>query len=393
METMRIGKRGNVRLDYNENHDEKTGEFTSGPGGNPGGGKEKSMLTAREHREEAVKHTKASTGVMREQGGGRYHIDMAQQHIKAAEALEYKAEELSNATGRMKLPGGPSGPVAVSIRALVKMGNHAAADKMLRRAGSGKQVRVHPGTKVPYPTEPGVAMRAEKGDKLAIAQMKAYKAAGAADNKALSAALKDKGKTAHDYLVEQNKKNNPNLFDANGNAKGTKAAARGMAKSEKRGTHITPLNPKQAERLVKSGSFSVLTPANPMSTANSSKDNARRMREGMKELNAKGAKYMITAGRYGDPEPGFMVVHDENFSKEDARQLGKKWGQTSVLHSEGGKGTIYHTNGKFSGLVQRSTGISFDPGAKDNYTGLHGGVKFSYNFPDESWEHPEKETP
>lgn len=144
------------------------------------------------------------------------------------------------------------------------------------------------------------------------------------------------------------------------------------------------------EQAVRTGSFSMLTPANPASTPLNSKENAERMREGIKELKARGASFTVMVGKYGHPEATLMVQHGETFSKQDARDLGKKWGQTSVMHVEGGKAMIYHTTGDFAGRVQRSNGLSFDPHASDNYTG-HGNHRYSFSFPDESWANPEKE--
>lgn len=147
---------------------------------------------------------------------------------------------------------------------------------------------------------------------------------------------------------------------------------------------------EEFEKTVKTGNFTMMTAANPMSTAVTSKDNATRMDNAMKELTARGVKFTPMVGKYGSSEPTLMVFHDEKFTKADARELGKKWAQTSVMHVEGGKATIYHTNGEFEGRVQRSNGLSFDPSATDNYTG-HQGNKFSFQFPDESWSNPEQE--
>src|ERR1019366_5693753 len=111
---------------------------------------------------------------------------------------------------------------------------------------------------------------------------------------------------------------------------------------------------EEFEKTVKTGHFTMMTSANPMSTEVTSKDNADRMKGAIKELTAKGVKFTPMVGKYGKPEPTLMVFHDDKFTEKDARELGKKWTQTSVMHVQGGKATIYHTNGKFEGLVQRS---------------------------------------
>lgn len=147
---------------------------------------------------------------------------------------------------------------------------------------------------------------------------------------------------------------------------------------------------EQFEKTVKTGHFTMMTAANPMSTAVTGKDNADRMDKAMRELTARGVKFTPMVGKYGNSEPTLMVFHDEKFTKADARELGKKWTQTSVMHVEGGKATIYHTNGEHETKVQRSNGLSFDPKATDNFTG-HGDNKFSFSFPDESWSNPEQE--
>ena len=161
----------------------------------------------------------------------------------------------------------------------------------------------------------------------------------------------------------------------------SKQAARGGA---------VHMKPEELEKHIRTGNYTMLTAANPASQPSTPKSNAEKMRALYKELNQMGAHYIPTVGKYGAAEPSVMVMHDENFGRTQARALGVKYGQTSVMHAEGGKATIYHTTGKFAGRVQRSIGLSFDPGAHDNFTG-HQGTRFSFHFPDESWENPEKE--
>jgi hypothetical protein len=141
---------------------------------------------------------------------------------------------------------------------------------------------------------------------------------------------------------------------------------------------------------VEKGDFSMVTAANPMSQAVSTAENATRMRGFIKELVKSGATFMPCVGKYGSGEPTIMVFHTNGVTPEKVREWGKKNDQTSVLHVNKGRGLIYHTNGDHAGKVQRSIGLTFDPQAKDNFTG-HQNKKFSFSFPSDSWDNPEEE--
>ncbi len=423
MKTIEIGRRGNIRNDYNENHDEK-GRFSVSDAS--GGGSSTTHATLKEAKSQAKTTSSMFSGTFHVKEGGTIHAAFYQgkpatipgykgaygtakhshdgvehehkggavMHGHAANMRDipkYEAIKASespagaNARAIEKLPGGASGPVADTVRYHQshaedyrimaanagagtaegkehsrKSAQHdAAAKAILNKAAEKKpvtpQVPVMAGmTPLGMKSAPGVEMRAQAGDKQAIKEMKDYRAKNAVEKKAISAAFK--GYTSA---------------------------------GEKRGGHV-PMTDAQFSKLTSKGSYTVLTPANPMSKALTPKENAYRMKEAVKDLNRMGAKYVITAGKYGNAEPGFTILHDEKFGVAQARELGRKYNQTSVMHVENGKATIYHTTGQFAGRVQRSTGFSFEPGAKDNFTG-RGNVKYSFHFPDESWSNPEKE--
>ncbi len=147
---------------------------------------------------------------------------------------------------------------------------------------------------------------------------------------------------------------------------------------------------EEFEKTVRTGNFTMMTAANPMSQAVTSKDNAERMKGAIKELTARGVKFTPMVGKYGSVEPTLMVFHDEKFTQKDARELGKKWTQTSVMHVKDGKAQIYYTNGEHEGKVYSSKDLSFDSEASDYYTG-HQSNKFSFNFPDEAFSNPKEE--
>ncbi len=149
---------------------------------------------------------------------------------------------------------------------------------------------------------------------------------------------------------------------------------------------------EEFEKTVKTGHFTMMTAANPMSQNVTSKDNAERMKGAIKELTARGVKFTPMVGKYGSQEPTLMVFHDEKFTPADARALGKKWTQTSVMHVKGGKGTIYYTNGEHEGKIGHSNGLEFNSEASDYYTG-HQGNRFSFSFPDETWSNPSEGDP
>jgi hypothetical protein len=153
---------------------------------------------------------------------------------------------------------------------------------------------------------------------------------------------------------------------------------------------------------VNSGSFSVLTAANPGHTI-SPRENQKRMLDLYEELNRKGIAYMPTVGRYlfGDkdakPEPSVMIPHTAHFGIAAAREMGKRLGQESVMHSIKGHAQVVYTNiperhpewgvggVRYSGGDPNKPHATLDSTATDAYTG-HQGNKFSYDFGD--WDAP-----
>jgi len=151
-----------------------------------------------------------------------------------------------------------------------------------------------------------------------------------------------------------------------------------------KGGRINP-TPDEFAKHVHESNFSVLTAANPASQTTDSATNSRRMMQIYHELKERGATYIPTVGKYGNKEPSVMVMHDANFTKEHAEEMGAKYGQTSVMHSLAGQGIMHYTTGPRAGKEWSSLGKpSFDPSKTDFYTG-HQGNRFSYDFPDEAF--------
>jgi len=86
-------------------------------------------------------------------------------------------------------------------------------------------------------------------------------------------------------------------------------------------------------------------------------------------LNEMGLKYEETHGKYEHPEKSFIV---RNPTRKEMFQLGKEFGQESVIHGEDGKHQLLYTNGPNEGMYHSSTG-AFDFGTeppKDLYTAV-----------------------
>lgn len=108
-------------------------------------------------------------------------------------------------------------------------------------------------------------------------------------------------------------------------------------------------------------------------------------------LNEMGLKYEETHGRYGNPEQSLII---RNPTHQQMFQLGKEFGQESVIHGEGNKHKLLYTNGPNEGMFHPSTG-AFDFGTeppKDMYTAVPGKGFLSLNF-DWSKLYPSEFTP
>jgi hypothetical protein len=73
----------------------------------------------------------------------------------------------------------------------------------------------------------------------------------------------------------------------------------------------------------------IITSANPNAQRISEKENDRRMEDLEKDLRGMGYGPVRVSGSYGAPEPSFVVPH---ISKQELLELGKNYGQHSIIH-------------------------------------------------------------
>ena len=102
------------------------------------------------------------------------------------------------------------------------------------------------------------------------------------------------------------------------------------------------------------------------------------------ELKSKGYKYELITGKYdesGKVENGFLIHHAD---PAHVNQLGEKYGQESVIHSESNVHKMHYTNGPKAGQHHKGEGITIHDKEPKNYysTVTRGGKKthFTLNF-------------
>jgi hypothetical protein len=70
-------------------------------------------------------------------------------------------------------------------------------------------------------------------------------------------------------------------------------------------------------------------------------------------------------------QKGFMVHHQDVSEHEIVRDLGKKYNQEAVIHSQGKKNEMHYTTGADAGKFVGGSDYEFAPSAKDFYSRLH----------------------
>jgi hypothetical protein len=160
------------------------------------------------------------------------------------------------------------------------------------------------------------------------------------------------------------------------------AAAQAAGLTHLYGYEHTPADTKKAEAAhthpaVSGGRYAILTGENPMHKVTSPGGSA-----GIEtELQNHGLKYEHVKGHYGSPENSILV---HNPDLEHMKDLGHRYGQDSILHSQGGKAELHYTNGPHAGKVRPSTGPvqTFDTPPADNFTTVdHGGTPVHFSWP------------
>ncbi len=115
-----------------------------------------------------------------------------------------------------------------------------------------------------------------------------------------------------------------------------------------------------SEEDLKNKDYTVMTAENPGAKTLSPEENAKRNQDLEAELKRMGVDYTKVVGRYGGTPENSFVIHD--ISREDALQLGKKFGQESVLRSKEGlvyqDGSVHPRNGEtIVGAKAKETGF------------------------------------
>ena len=124
------------------------------------------------------------------------------------------------------------------------------------------------------------------------------------------------------------------------------------------------------------GDFAHMTAENPFNKQMGAAENKKRNKELQKELEERGYQPVAIDGFYDRPENSFYV---RGIPLSEAMEIGEKYGQESVAHSEG----MAYTTGKHAGTLEKSTG-ELDTGKLDNYyseiTTGDGSIKYNIGY-------------
>lgn len=107
---------------------------------------------------------------------------------------------------------------------------------------------------------------------------------------------------------------------------------------------------------------------------------SQRSKKLEQDLKDAGLKYMKVKGKYnGGSEDSFAVFHAD---PEKMNELGKKYNQDSVIHTEGGKNRLHYTTGENEGKHHKGSGHVMVPEAEDNFSEANtsDGKKMKFNL-------------
>lgn len=142
---------------------------------------------------------------------------------------------------------------------------------------------------------------------------------------------------------------------------------------------MPPIPPAFRNHPLFSGRVGILSGENPMFPASVSVGHHNLI----DELNTLGIKHEQAQGHYGAPERS-VILH--NPSRQQVVNLGKKYGQESVIYGENGKHQLIYTNGPKAGFHHKGTGqVDFWPESsppEDLYTKVpgRGAVRIGFNW-------------
>ena len=150
------------------------------------------------------------------------------------------------------------------------------------------------------------------------------------------------------------------------------------------GGHVG-LHSKDLDESLKNGKYSLISagrnPNNPGDRALTDDQIKERYKRLETDLKDQGYKYSKVKGHYGGEEDSFMVHHA---NPDHMNELGMKYNQDSVIHSDQGKHKMHFTTGDNVGQHHKGEGHQEVPDAKDYYSVINTTdgqqKKFSLNF-------------
>jgi ADP-ribose pyrophosphatase YjhB (NUDIX family) len=147
----------------------------------------------------------------------------------------------------------------------------------------------------------------------------------------------------------------------------------------------TEISSKDLDETLKNGKYSIISagrnPANAEDrglTDDQVKERYKRLEQDLKD---KGYKYTKVKGHYGGEEESFLVQHAD---PKEMNELGKKYNQDSVIHSDKGENKLHFTTGENADKHHKGKGYEEVPDAKDYYSVINTSdgqqKKFSLNL-------------
>jgi len=145
-----------------------------------------------------------------------------------------------------------------------------------------------------------------------------------------------------------------------------------------------PIDKSNLTHHLKNGSFSVLTAENPHAQKTSPEENKKRTAALAEDLKKMGAVYHRGTGHFmGNDENVFMVHHNDKIAPEHLEELGKKYGQHSVIHSTAGHNHLKPLWDKYKGDEMKGQGHVTGPHLKNVYTKFPGAEKVKMRLSNE----------
>lgn len=154
-----------------------------------------------------------------------------------------------------------------------------------------------------------------------------------------------------------------------------------------------PVSEEGLHHHLTSGSYSLLTAHNPSGIKTSPEENMANNQKLQADLDRSGAVYHKVKGTYGgNEEQSYLVHHTRDVQPHHIEELGRKYGQESVIHSSLGQHKMVYVTGPNAGKHNKGAGHSIVPRANENYSqiGSNPNQKFSLDFNFDSLHHEDE---